>query len=449
MRPIHLDVRLCRRAAHRSSTRRADRAHRDRSRLLDADGRVVARDVRGDGDVPPFDRAAMDGYAVIAGRHDGRERRRAAHARGVSIACSRARCPCAALAAGECIEIATGAPMPAGADAVVMVEETTRDGTRVRIRAGVTARQNVGRRGADIAAGDTVVSAGQVLTPSRIGALAATGVTRVEVFARPTVAILSTGNEIVAAGRAARARTDLRHQSIHARSRRRSATAAARWRCRPSATRSTSSCERIDRRAQARSRRVLRRQLGRRSRSDSRCARARAASVIFHGIAVKPGKPTVFARHRPARRSSACPAIRRRACRTRTCCSCRSCGRWRGCRPWEPRTIDAAARPPRSSRRAGRHQFYTVRVVERPRRAGVQGVGRHHEHGERRRVHRDSARTRHRRSGDGRHREVLFDLERDEPAEPDEPSAQSLIDRVPVDRRSTTPRGSRAGGSGT
>jgi molybdopterin molybdotransferase len=90
--------------------------------------------------------------------------------------------------------------MPAGADAVVMVEETEKAGGDVRILTPVYPRQNVGRQGADITIGQTVITDGLVLNPSRIGALAALGVPGVDVYARPTVAILSTGNEIAEPG---------------------------------------------------------------------------------------------------------------------------------------------------------------------------------------------------------------------------------------------------------
>ncbi|MGH8429481.1 MAG: molybdopterin molybdotransferase MoeA, partial [Solimonas sp.] len=98
-------------------------------------------------------------------------------------------------------EIATGAPMPDGADAVVMVEETER-GTSgdVQIFMPVYPRQNVGRRGANIQVGQVVLHDGDVLNPSRVGALAALGTLAVDVYARPRVAILSTGNEIVDPG---------------------------------------------------------------------------------------------------------------------------------------------------------------------------------------------------------------------------------------------------------
>ena len=93
--------------------------------------------------------------------------------------------------------------MPDGADAVVMVEETERvDGTRrIRVFTPVYPRQNVGRRGADIAPARPSLQPGDLLIPGRVGALAAIGAADVDVFARPEVAILSTGNEIVAPGR--------------------------------------------------------------------------------------------------------------------------------------------------------------------------------------------------------------------------------------------------------
>ena len=91
--------------------------------------------------------------------------------------------------------------MPAGADAVVMVEETAAAGDHIQMRVPAAPGRNIGRRGADIMTGDLVVRAGDVLTPSRIGALAAIGRAEVTVYAKPRVAILSTGNEVVEPGR--------------------------------------------------------------------------------------------------------------------------------------------------------------------------------------------------------------------------------------------------------
>src|SRR3954453_23485704 len=109
--------------------------------------------------------------------------------------------PTRAIESGTCAEIATGAPLPQGADAVIMVEETGGgNGDAVDLFATATAGQNIGRRGADITPGDLVAVRGDVLSPSRVGALAAIGCGEVEVFARPRVAILSTGNEVIAPG---------------------------------------------------------------------------------------------------------------------------------------------------------------------------------------------------------------------------------------------------------
>ncbi len=176
-------------------------ARTERVALRDADGRVIADAPSSSMDVPPFDRAAMDGYAVRAedtfgaGRYDPKVLRCVEKVHTAEVA-SRS------VGAGECIQIATGAPMPQGADAVVMVEETERiaGSDEVRILTPVYPRQHVGRRAADIAAGQPVLQPGDLLNPSRIGALAAVGTLDVEVYARPRIAILSTGNEIVEPG---------------------------------------------------------------------------------------------------------------------------------------------------------------------------------------------------------------------------------------------------------
>jgi molybdenum cofactor synthesis domain-containing protein len=176
-------------------------ARTERIALGNAGGRVIAAPPSASMDVPPFDRAAMDGYAVRAddtfgaGRYDPKLLRCVEKIHTAQMA-SRS------LGAGECIQIATGAPMPDGADAVVMVEETERTpgSDDVRILTPVYPRQHVGRRAADIAAGQPVLHAGEVLNPSRIGALAAVGTLDVDVYAKPRIAILSTGNEIVEPG---------------------------------------------------------------------------------------------------------------------------------------------------------------------------------------------------------------------------------------------------------
>lgn len=155
-------------------------------------GRVLAEDVFADRDYPPFNRSTRDGYAlrsadvarvpatveclgeVRAGEHFGRT-----------------------VGAGACVQIMTGAPLPAGADAVVMVEYTHADGRSVKIERAVAAHENVVLQGTEAPAGALVLRRGRRLGAGEIGLLASVGRAQVAVFARPTVAILPTGDEVV------------------------------------------------------------------------------------------------------------------------------------------------------------------------------------------------------------------------------------------------------------
>lgn len=173
----------------------------DRVPLYDARNRVIAHDLVATRDVPPFARAAMDGYAVRASDAREASRTRPAIVRIIETIYT-GQVPSLSIGAGECCEIATGAPMPPGADAVAMVEQTeaASNGT-VRIFSSVQPQQHVGPQGADIRTGQVVLRRGELLTASRIGAIAAVGYSEVDVFVKPRVAILSSGNEIVAPGR--------------------------------------------------------------------------------------------------------------------------------------------------------------------------------------------------------------------------------------------------------
>ena len=200
MRPFTSTITL------EEARRRLDAAGRpiartERVRLEDAVGRVAAADVTSPIDVPPFARSAMDGYAVVSADTDGAARPTPARLRLLDRIYT-GRMSAVTIAPGTCAEIATGAPLPTGADAVVMVEETARsaDGNEIEIFATAAVGQHIGRRGADIAAGDRVIAAGDLLSPSRIGAIAAIGRADAEVFAKPRVAILSTGNEVIEPG---------------------------------------------------------------------------------------------------------------------------------------------------------------------------------------------------------------------------------------------------------
>jgi molybdopterin molybdotransferase len=170
--------------------------------LGEANGRVLASDVIAQGDVPPFSRAGMDGYAVRAGDTQGASRAAPRTLTKIGTLYT-GQASQLTVRDGECVEISTGAPIPDGADAVIMVEETdSDDDTVVRILAEVQRQQNIGRQGSDIQTGQVVVAAGELMNASRIGALAAIGTVWVDVYDRPRVAILSTGNEVVDPGRA-------------------------------------------------------------------------------------------------------------------------------------------------------------------------------------------------------------------------------------------------------
>ena len=168
--------------------------------LDDGAGRVLATTVVATRDVPPFNRAAMDGYAVVAESTFGASRMDPRLLECVETVHTGA-VPSKSLRPGQCTQIATGAPMPDGADAVVMVEETDRrDRNEVAVFVPVYPRQHVGRQGADITSGSELLHPGDLLTPGRVGSIAALGIDKLEVYARPRVAILSTGNEIAAPG---------------------------------------------------------------------------------------------------------------------------------------------------------------------------------------------------------------------------------------------------------
>jgi molybdenum cofactor synthesis domain-containing protein len=172
----------------------------ERIPLAAAGRRVAAEDIISPIDVPPFARAAMDGYALISTDTAAATGHAPVTLRIVEQLYT-GRAPSKTIASGTCAEIATGAPLPTGADAVVMVEQTSTAGDgAVNINVAATAGQNIGRRGADISMGATVLRAGELLNPGRIGAVAAIGRKDVAVYAKPRVAILSTGNEVVEPG---------------------------------------------------------------------------------------------------------------------------------------------------------------------------------------------------------------------------------------------------------
>jgi putative molybdopterin biosynthesis protein len=167
-------------------------------------GRVLARDVVAPVDVPSFDRSNVDGFAVRAEDTYGASEDRPRTLTLTGEVLVPGAVPRAAVGNGLAGTIATGAMVPRGADAVVMVEHTDVDGKRLSVTRPVTPGSNVSFAGTDIGRGETVLWRGEPLTARETGVLAALGIANVPVVRRPRVAVLSTGNELIAPGQAMR-----------------------------------------------------------------------------------------------------------------------------------------------------------------------------------------------------------------------------------------------------
>ena len=162
--------------------------------------RVLAADVRSPVDVPSFDRANVDGFAVVAEDTFGASEEAPRTLRLCDEAIHTGVVPGSIVRRGTAVAIATGGMVPRGADAVVMVEHADARGRELRIARAVAPGHGVAFAGTDITAGETVVRAGHVLTSRDTGVLAAIGVADVDVWRKPIVAIISTGDEIIAPG---------------------------------------------------------------------------------------------------------------------------------------------------------------------------------------------------------------------------------------------------------
>jgi molybdopterin molybdotransferase/putative molybdopterin biosynthesis protein len=168
--------------------------------LCAALGRVLAEDVFSPVDVPSFDRSNVDGYAVQAADTFGASEQKPRRLELLAESIATAVAPRCSVQASQAASIATGGMLPRGADAVVMVEHTDVTGDELLVRRAATPGANVSFAGTDITAGELVLHAGEVLTSRETGLLAAVGIAAVHVVRRPRVAILSTGDEIIAPG---------------------------------------------------------------------------------------------------------------------------------------------------------------------------------------------------------------------------------------------------------
>lgn len=165
----------------------------------DASGRALSEDIVATLSTPPFDRAAMDGYAVRA-RDTFDSGQFSPKVLSLVGELHAGDAPQLKVSNGQCIQIATGAMMPDGADAVVMVEDTEAENSRVKVFKAVYPKANVAKKGEDIKKGEPVLREGFVLDPGKIGVLASQGIKQVMVYEKPRVAILPTGEEVVEVG---------------------------------------------------------------------------------------------------------------------------------------------------------------------------------------------------------------------------------------------------------
>jgi len=254
-------------------------------------GRVLAEDVISKVDVPPFDRSAVDGYSVRAADTFGASELKPVKLRVIGSVeigvASKLR-----VGKGDAVKIMTGAPLPQGTDAVVMVEHTRAKDKNIAVFAPVTPGKNVSAMGEDVKAGDVVLRRGQLLRPQDVGMLASVGKIRVQVSRRPEVAILATGGELRRPGkRLGRAEiTDINSYSL----------AAAVESCGGLSHRLGIVPDRSE---------LLRRALRKASGHDMVIASggssvgehdimpdviAGLGELLFHGIAIRPGGPTAF-----------------------------------------------------------------------------------------------------------------------------------------------------------
>jgi molybdenum cofactor synthesis domain-containing protein len=253
--------------------------------------RVLAQELRSSIDVPPYNRSAMDGYAVKA-----EDTFSAGKFQPVELDCvgvvNAGEVPEGEVKKGICIQIATGAMIPDGADAVVIVENTERSGKKVQIYKSVPPGANVSKRGEDIKNDSVVLRAGEVLAPSKVGVLAALGIKETKVYSMPRVSVIPTGNEVAEVGK------ELRKGQVYDINSHTLSSILQENGCVPvlhrivedaaealtSAFREASHSDMI----------VLSGGSSAGERDVLEGVVSKLGKVIFHGVQIKPGKPTIF-----------------------------------------------------------------------------------------------------------------------------------------------------------
>ncbi len=263
-----------------------ERPHVETVSLEEAFGRVLARDVVADDAYPSHARSTMDGFAVVAG---GAKQRIVGEIR-------MGHAPPRAIAAGETLRIPTGGALPDGADAVVPIEDVAVSGNDVEIAVAVVPGENVTPRGADLRAGEIALPAGRRIGGPELAVLATVGAVEVPVYARPVVAIASTGDELVDP-RFKPALGQVRDSNRFA-----LAGALTALGCRalhlPRADDTRESLDAVLREGLSRADAVVLTggsSVGERDLTPDAIDALGAPGVIVHGLRVKPGKPTVLA----------------------------------------------------------------------------------------------------------------------------------------------------------
>ncbi len=161
--------------------------------LLDTPGRVLAEPIHADRDIPPFPRATRDGFAVRAVDLE----QLPAELEVIGEIRAGGPSPVASVERGQVVGIMTGAPVPSGADAVVMVEHTSRIANRVRINRSAVSGDNIVPAGAEAKRGAALISPGKQISYAEVAVAASVGRSRVLVYSKPRVAVLSTGDEVI------------------------------------------------------------------------------------------------------------------------------------------------------------------------------------------------------------------------------------------------------------
>ncbi len=164
-------------------------------RINDCLNRVLAEDLIATRSTPPFNRAAMDGSAVKAKDTFGASRESPKLLNVVDVLYA-GSVPQKKVAAGECIQIATGAVLPAGADSVVMIEDVDRANSQIKIFKPLYPGANIALKGEDIKKGELILTQGTLLAPAKIGVITSQGMRRVRVYEKPSVMVVPTGEEI-------------------------------------------------------------------------------------------------------------------------------------------------------------------------------------------------------------------------------------------------------------